>query len=118
MRDWCARRCWRCESVNLAQHPGPDLAPADQEDGTDGIDQGVAMGRHSVLEISARDFLEFVASDFAIGAKHRIADRSGVDPMRIELRTVLAVTGLFNILFFVYPGPLVGAATTAAKSLF
>ena len=38
--------------------------------------------------------------------------------MRIELRTVLAVAGLFNILFFVYPGPLVSAATAAAKSLF
>src|SRR6201996_2607869 len=27
-----------------------------------------------------------------------------LDPMRVELRTVLAVAGLFNILFFVYPG--------------
>jgi NADH-quinone oxidoreductase subunit N len=41
-----------------------------------------------------------------------------VDPMRMELRTVLAVAGLFNILFFVYPGPLVSVATSAAKSLF
>jgi NADH-quinone oxidoreductase subunit N len=41
-----------------------------------------------------------------------------LDPMRIELRTVLAVAGIFNILFFVYPGPLVGAAAIAAKSLF
>src|SRR6201996_1234925 len=41
-----------------------------------------------------------------------------LDPMRVELRTVLAVAGLFNILFFVYPGPLVSAATAAAKSLF
>jgi NADH-quinone oxidoreductase subunit N len=41
-----------------------------------------------------------------------------VDSMRMELRTVLAVAGLFNILFFVYPGPLVSAATAAAKSLF
>jgi len=41
-----------------------------------------------------------------------------LDPMRMELRTVLAVSGLFNILFFVFPGPLVSAATTAAKSLF
>jgi NADH-quinone oxidoreductase subunit N len=40
-----------------------------------------------------------------------------LDPIRLELRTVLAVTGLFNILFFVYPGPLVSAATAAAKSL-
>ena len=38
--------------------------------------------------------------------------------MRVELRTVLAVAGLFNILFFVYPAPLVSAATSAAKSLF
>jgi NADH-quinone oxidoreductase subunit N len=31
---------------------------------------------------------------------------------------VLAVTGLFVIFFFVYPGPLVSVATAAAKSLF
>jgi NADH-quinone oxidoreductase subunit N len=41
-----------------------------------------------------------------------------LDPMRMELRTVLAVAGLFNLFFFVYPGPLVSAATVAAKSLF
>ena len=40
------------------------------------------------------------------------------DPMRVELRTVLAVAGLFNIFYFVYPGPLVSVATSAAKSLF
>jgi len=39
-------------------------------------------------------------------------------PMAYELKIVLAVTGLFNLLFFVYPGPLVAAATAAAKSLF
>ena len=41
-----------------------------------------------------------------------------VQPMRLELRTVLAVAGLFNLLFFVYPAPLVSAASAAAKSLF
>ncbi len=41
-----------------------------------------------------------------------------LDPMRLEVRTVLAAAGLFNLLFFVYPGPLVSAATVAAKSLF
>jgi NADH-quinone oxidoreductase subunit N len=41
-----------------------------------------------------------------------------LDPMRIELRTVLAVAGLFNIFFFLYPGPLVSLASAAAKSLF
>jgi NADH-quinone oxidoreductase subunit N len=41
-----------------------------------------------------------------------------LDPVRVELRTVLAVTGLFNIFFFVFPGPLVSLATSAAKSLF
>ncbi|MBV8925647.1 MAG: NADH-quinone oxidoreductase subunit NuoN [Bradyrhizobium sp.] len=41
-----------------------------------------------------------------------------LEPMRLELRTVLAVAGLFNILFFVYPGPLVSVAAAAAKSLF
>jgi NADH-quinone oxidoreductase subunit N len=40
------------------------------------------------------------------------------DPMARSLRAVLAVTGLFVILFFVYPGPLVDAAGVAAKSLF
>jgi NADH-quinone oxidoreductase subunit N len=39
-------------------------------------------------------------------------------PMPYELRFVLAVAGLSNLLFFVYPGPLIEAATTAAKSLF
>jgi len=41
-----------------------------------------------------------------------------LDPVRVELRTVLAFAGLFNILFFVYPGPLVSMASVAAKSLF
>ncbi|HEY0909352.1 MAG TPA: NADH-quinone oxidoreductase subunit N, partial [Bradyrhizobium sp.] len=41
-----------------------------------------------------------------------------LDPMRVEVRTVLAVAGLFNIFFFVFPGPLVSVATVAAKSLF
>ena len=39
-----------------------------------------------------------------------------LDPMRVELRAVLAVCGLFNIFFFVYPGPLVSMASAAAKS--
>jgi NADH-quinone oxidoreductase subunit N len=38
--------------------------------------------------------------------------------MPYELRLVLAVCGLFNILFFIYPGPLVGVASAAAHSLF
>src|ERR1700754_4794927 len=41
-----------------------------------------------------------------------------LDPMRVELRTVLAVAGIFNLLFFAYPGPLVSVASAAAKSLF
>jgi len=41
-----------------------------------------------------------------------------LDPTRVEVGAVVAVTGLFNILFFVYPGPLVSVATAAAKSLF
>ncbi|KJC59275.1 NADH:ubiquinone oxidoreductase subunit N [Bradyrhizobium sp. LTSPM299] len=41
-----------------------------------------------------------------------------LDPMRLELRTVLAVAGIFNIFFFAYPGPLVSMASAAAKSLF
>ncbi len=41
-----------------------------------------------------------------------------LDPVRNELRAVLAITGLFTIFYFVYPGPLVSVATAAAKSLF
>jgi NADH-quinone oxidoreductase subunit N len=40
------------------------------------------------------------------------------EPMPYQLKAVLAVSGLFNLLFFVYPGPLVEAANAAAKSLF
>jgi NADH-quinone oxidoreductase subunit N len=40
------------------------------------------------------------------------------EPMPRELGAVLAVTGLFNLLFFIYPTPLVEAANTAARSLF
>jgi NADH-quinone oxidoreductase subunit N len=42
----------------------------------------------------------------------------GFAPMPKELGVVLGVAGLFNLLYFVYPGPLVEAATAAAKSLF
>src|ERR1700743_306469 len=38
-----------------------------------------------------------------------------LDPMRVELRAVLAICGLFTIFFFVYPGPLVSVASAAAK---
>jgi NADH-quinone oxidoreductase subunit N len=40
------------------------------------------------------------------------------DAVQIELRSVVAATALFNMLFFAYPAPLVSAATAAAKSLF
>lgn len=39
-------------------------------------------------------------------------------PMPNELRVVLGIFGLFVILFFAYPAPLVAAAAAAAKSLF
>jgi NADH-quinone oxidoreductase subunit N len=42
----------------------------------------------------------------------------GFYAMPVELRVVLAICGVFNILFFVYPGPLVTAASAAARSLF
>jgi NADH-quinone oxidoreductase subunit N len=42
----------------------------------------------------------------------------GFYAMPIELRVVLGICGLFNILFFVYPGPLVSVASAAAHSLF
>ncbi len=40
------------------------------------------------------------------------------DPMAGGLRVVLALSGLFVILFCVFPSPLVDAAAAAAKSLF
>jgi NADH-quinone oxidoreductase subunit N len=43
---------------------------------------------------------------------------TGFGPMPAELKAVLGVSGLFNLLFAFYPGPLVEAATAAAKSLF
>ncbi|MFG1204797.1 NADH-quinone oxidoreductase subunit NuoN [Xanthobacter aminoxidans] len=40
------------------------------------------------------------------------------DPMPTELKAVLAVSGLFTIFYFVYPAPLIEAASVAARSLF
>lgn len=40
------------------------------------------------------------------------------EPMSGEQVLVLGLAGAFNLLFFVYPGPLLDAATVAAKSLF
>jgi NADH-quinone oxidoreductase subunit N len=40
------------------------------------------------------------------------------NPVPGELKTVLGVAGLFNLLYFVYPAPLITAAGIAAKSLF
>ena len=40
------------------------------------------------------------------------------DPMARGLRVVLGLSGLFVILFCVFPSPLVDAAAAAAKSLF
>jgi NADH-quinone oxidoreductase subunit N len=42
----------------------------------------------------------------------------GFEPMPGTLRVMLGISGLFVIFFFVYPSPLVNAATAAAKSLF
>jgi NADH-quinone oxidoreductase subunit N len=42
----------------------------------------------------------------------------GFNAMPVELKVVLAVCGLFNMLFWLYPGPLIGAASAAAHSLF
>jgi NADH-quinone oxidoreductase subunit N len=44
--------------------------------------------------------------------------KAGFSPMANELRLVLGVTGLFNLLFFIHPAPLIDAAGAAAKSLF
>ena len=42
----------------------------------------------------------------------------GFVPMPLELKAVLCIAGLFNLLFFVYPAPLLNAASVAARSLF
>lgn len=39
-------------------------------------------------------------------------------PMPLELKAVLGIAGVFNVLYFLYPAPLVAAAGLAAKSLF
>jgi NADH-quinone oxidoreductase subunit N len=44
--------------------------------------------------------------------------REAFEPMPDELKAVLGISGLFVLLFFVYPAPLINAAATAAKSLF
>ena len=59
---------------------------------------------------SLKLYVDLPGHDLPRGIEHQ--------PMRIELRTVLAVAGIFNIFFFVYPAPLVSVATAAAKSLF
>src|SRR5579883_440558 len=43
---------------------------------------------------------------------------AGFAPMPHELKVVLAACALFNILFFLFPGPIVGVASAAAQSLF
>jgi NADH-quinone oxidoreductase subunit N len=40
------------------------------------------------------------------------------EPMPGLLATVLGISGLFILLYFVYPAPLVTVAEAAAKSLF
>jgi NADH-quinone oxidoreductase subunit N len=40
------------------------------------------------------------------------------EPMSVALASVLWVSGIFVLFYFVYPAPLVEAATLAAKSLF
>jgi NADH-quinone oxidoreductase subunit N len=42
----------------------------------------------------------------------------GFRPVPVELKAVLGIAGLFNLLYFVYPAPLIDAAGAAAKSLF
>jgi NADH-quinone oxidoreductase subunit N len=42
----------------------------------------------------------------------------GFIPVPGALKAVLGIAGLFNLLYFVYPAPLIDAAGTAAKSLF
>ena len=47
-----------------------------------------------------------------------IVNAPGFKPVPAELKAVLGVSGLFNLLFFVYPAPLIAAAGIAARSLF
>ena len=42
----------------------------------------------------------------------------GFNTVPSELKAVLGVAGLFNLLYFLYPAPLINAASVAAKSLF
>jgi NADH-quinone oxidoreductase subunit N len=44
--------------------------------------------------------------------------KPGFEPVPQEIKAVLAVTGLFNLMFWAFPRPLIDAAGVAAKSLF
>lgn len=44
--------------------------------------------------------------------------KAAFESMAVPLRIVLGIAGLFVILFFAYPAPIVAAAEAAAKSLF
>jgi NADH-quinone oxidoreductase subunit N len=44
--------------------------------------------------------------------------KAAFEPVPVPLSLVLGVSGLFTILFFVYPAPIVAAAEIAAKSIF
>ncbi len=46
------------------------------------------------------------------------APATAMEPVDGALKAVMVGTGLFTLLFFVYPAPLVAAAATAAKALF
>ena len=39
-------------------------------------------------------------------------------PASATLKTVMGVSGIFNVAFWLWPAPLVAAAALAAKSLF
>ena len=44
--------------------------------------------------------------------------KEAFDPASPALRAIMGVSGVFNLLFWLWPAPLVTAATAAAKSLF
>ena len=85
---------------------------ADEDDfAEDGVVDEDAHTSEIILDLDAGRAQVDAVADVAASA-------GATDAVRVELGAVAGVAALFNMLFFIYPGPLVGAATAAAKSLF
>jgi len=80
-----------------------------------------ASGRSASLMFFARTSHSFSITPthhFALGDTMAAYDTFSAAAESNALKVVLGVCALFNIVFFIYPAPLVGVASAAAQSLF